>query len=65
MSKTSCKEMNCIVYRRFAEIQMSAFDRQSAAYAMRDAEAIADAVIWVKEGIASFGAMLLKPVYKH
>ena len=65
MSKSSCKEMNCIVYRRLAEIQMSAFDLQGAAHAMRDAEMIADAVIWVKERIASLGTLVLKPGFKH
>ena len=40
MSKTRCKEVNCIVFRRLADIQMSAFDLQGAAHAMRDAEAI-------------------------
>ena len=65
MSKTSCKEVNRIVFRRLAEIQMSAFDLQGAAHAMRDAEAIADAVIWVKERVASLGALILKPGFKH
>ena len=65
MSKTSCKETRSIVYRRLAEIQMSASDRQDSAHAMRDAELIADAVIWVKERIASLGAMLPRLGFKH
>jgi hypothetical protein len=28
-------------------------------------EAIADAVVWVKERVPSLGAMLLKPGFKH
>src|SRR5688572_13534601 len=65
MTKTSCNETNCIVFRRLAEIHMSAFDLQGAAHAMRDAEAIADAVIWMKERFASLCALILKPGFKH
>jgi hypothetical protein len=65
MSKTNCKSMNCLIYRRLAEIQQSPADRQSAMYAMRDAEAIAEAVIRVKDWIASLGALILNPVFKH
>jgi hypothetical protein len=32
---------------------------------LRDAEAIADVVIWVKQRIASLGAMLPKLGFKH
>ena len=65
MSKTNCNSMNCTIYRRLAEFQQSAADRQSAMYAMRDAEAIADAVIWVKDRIASVGASLPRLGFKH
>jgi hypothetical protein len=30
-----------------------------------DAELIADAVIWVKERVASLGSLILKPGFKH
>jgi hypothetical protein len=53
------------IYQRIAEIQLSDTDRRRAMYALRDAEAIADAVIWVKEGIASLGAILPKLGFKH
>jgi hypothetical protein len=65
MSKANCKQSNCIIYRRLAEIQMSAFDRQGVVLARRDAEAIADAVIWVKERVASLGALILRPGFKY
>jgi hypothetical protein len=57
--------MNNVVYQRLAEIQMSPPDRQGAAHAMRDAELIADAVIWVKDRIAALGTLLLRPGFKH
>lgn len=44
---------------------MSEFDRQVAIKAMRDAEAIADAMVWVKEKVAALGNCLLKPSLKH
>ena len=53
------------IYRQLSEIRLSAHDRESAARALRQAEAIADAVIWVKEGIASLGAMLPRLGFKH
>lgn len=48
-----------------AEIWFSERERRRAKHALRDAEAIADAVIWVKERGSSLGAMLLKPGFKH
>ena len=65
MSRANCKEMNCTIYRQLAEIRMSASDRQDAAHAMRDAELIADAVVWAKEKIAALGAVLPKLGFKH
>jgi hypothetical protein len=51
--------------KRLAGLRMSEHERQRAAYALRDAEAIVDAIVWVKEKIASFGALLLRPGLKH
>jgi hypothetical protein len=42
-----------------AEIWLSGRERRRARHAPHDAEAIADAVIWVKERVASLGSMLL------
>ena len=42
-----------------AEIWLCERERRRARHALRDAEAIADAAIWVKERVASLGAMLL------
>ena len=60
MSKTTCTKLDCTIYRRLGEIQMSASDRQSASQAMREAEMIADAVIWVKNRIVSLCTILPK-----
>jgi hypothetical protein len=57
--------VNCVIYQRIAEIQLSDTDRQRATYALRDAEAIVDAVIWVKDRIASVGASLPRLGFKH
>ena len=65
MSNTNCSRGNCVIRQRLAAIQLSDSDRQRAAYALRDAEAIADAVIWVKDRIASVGANLPKLGFKH
>ena len=65
MRKSQCRTVNGIVYQRLAEIWLSERERRRAKHALRDAEATADAVIWVKERVASLGVMLLKPGFKH
>ena len=65
MRKANRKTVNDAIYKWLAEGRISEHDQQRARYALRDAEAIVDAVIWVMERIASLGAMLLKPGFKH
>ena len=65
MSTMNCKTANSTIRKRLAEVRLSERDRQLAAYALRDAEAIVHAVIWVKERIASLGAALPKLGFKH
>ena len=65
MRKANRKKVNDAIYKRLAEVQMSERERERVAYAIRDAEAIVDAVVWVKERIASLGALLPKPSFKH
>ena len=65
MGKANRNTVNSAIYQQIAEIRLSKHDRKCAAHALRHAEAIVDAVIWVKESIASLGAMLLKPGFKH
>ena len=65
MRKAHRKTVNCAIYKEIAELRISEHDRQGAKNALRGAEAIVEAVSWVKEGIASLGTMLLKPGFKH
>ena len=65
MGKAHRKTVNCAIYKQIVELRISEHDRQRAKHALRGAEAIVDAVSWVKEGIASLGTMLLKPGFKH
>lgn len=65
MRKANRMRVNDAIYKRLAEVRMSERDRERATYAIQDAEAIVDAVVWVKERIASLGAILLKPGFKH
>ena len=55
----------CTIRRQLAEIQLSERDRQRAMYALRDAEAIFNAVNWARDGIGSLGTLLLKPVFRN
>ena len=57
MKNANC---TCIINMRLAEIQLSERDRQLAMYALRDADAIMDVVISIKERIAALGARLPK-----
>ena len=65
MRKTNCSSFNCVIYRQLADVRMSEIERQRAEYALRDAHAIVDLMIWVKERMASLGAILPKLSYKH
>ena len=64
MRKANVTVSNRLLETRLAETHMSEHDRSSAMSAMRDAEAIADAIVWVKEKVASIGALFLKPGFK-
>ena len=65
MGKDNRKTVHSAIYKQLAEVRISEDDLERARYALRDAEAIVDAVFWVKERIASLGTMLLKPGFKH
>jgi len=53
-----------LLEKRLAETNMSDHDRNHALKLMRDAEAIAEAIVWAREKIASFRALFLKPGFK-
>ena len=50
---------------RIQEVQMSAADRQYSIDALRQAERMVDAFLWVKEKLADAGHVFLKPSLKH
>ena len=50
MRNNNCNSVNRTIYKRLAEIQLSDLDRQRATCALRDAEALADAVILPRLG---------------
>ena len=54
------------IYDRIKASRMSEAERQVALNAMRDAELIVDAIVWVTKKIEQLGARLfLKPSPKH
>ncbi len=65
MRKANVNVSNRLLEKRLAETHMSEHDRNRALNAMRDAEAIADAIVWAKDKIASIGALFLKPGFKN
>ncbi len=55
-----------VVYDKINAVQMSATERQAAINAMRDADALVDAILWVTRKIEQLGASLfMKPSVKH
>jgi hypothetical protein len=65
MRKANVTVSNRLLEKRLAETHMSEHDRNRALNVMRDAEAIADAIVWAKDKIASIGALFLKPGFKN
>jgi hypothetical protein len=63
--KSNEKGVDSGIYARVRAVQMSPSDRQHAIEALRQAEEITDAIIWVKHKLASIGHIFLKPSLKH
>jgi hypothetical protein len=57
--------VNGLLEKRLGDINMSAQDRDHAIHLMRDAEAIADVIVWAREKIASIRGLFLKPGFKN
>ncbi len=53
------------IYRLIDKTRMSDHDRQIAIESLRNAEAIVDAIVWVKNKVAALGDTLLHPSLKH
>lgn len=57
-----------VIYDRINSVHMSATERQAAINAMRDADAIVDAILWIMNKVEQLGAFLLpkpSPSLKH
>jgi len=55
-----------VIYDKINTVRMSASERQAAINAMRDADTIVDAILWVTRKIEQVGAFLfMKPSIKH
>ena len=65
MRKSNETAIDSGIYARLRAVNMSASDRQHAVAALRQAEAIADAIMWVQQKLASIGQVFLKPSLKH
>lgn len=54
------------IYDRISTLRMSESERQAAINAMENAEAIANAIVWIERKIGQLGARLfLRPGLKH
>jgi hypothetical protein len=52
------------IYKLIRQVRMSDADRELAIHALRKAEAIVDAVLWVKGMFSTVGNYFLKPSLK-
>ncbi|MBM3356428.1 MAG: hypothetical protein FJY54_01700 [Betaproteobacteria bacterium] len=65
MRKAKETGRNSDIYARIRKAQMPEADRQNAIRALQQAEAIADAMLWVRNKIVALGTLFLKPSLKH
>lgn len=65
MRKSNEISLDSGIYARLRSVKMSAADRQIAMDALRQAERIVDAILWVQQKLASIGHVFLKPSLKH
>ena len=65
MRKSNERTLDSGIYARIRDVQMSEADRQYAIGALRQAERMADAYLWVTEKLADLGHLFLKPGLKH
>ena len=65
MRKANERAVDSGIYARLREMRMSEHDRRVAMGALRDAEQIATAILWVTEKVYALGGVFLKPSLKH
>ena len=65
MRKYNERPLDSGIYARLLEVRISGLDRQNAIVALRQAERLANAYLWVKEKFAGVGHIFLKPSLKH
>ena len=59
------RKTNDLIYKRIGEVRLTEHERERVRHAIRDAEAIVDAILWVRDKLSSAGAFFLKPGFRH
>ena len=65
MRKYNERPLDSGIYARLWEVRFSGVERQNAIVALRQAERLANAFLWVKEKLAGARHIFLKPSLKH
>ncbi|HEU0290197.1 MAG TPA: hypothetical protein VFR39_05550 [Burkholderiales bacterium] len=65
MRKYTERPLDSGIYARLQEVRINSVDRQNAIAALRQAELLANAYLWVTEKLAGVGHIFLKPSLKH
>lgn len=66
MNSKSEVKFGSVIFDKINTVRMTESERQAAIHAMRDADAIVDAILWVSHKVEQLGAFLfMKPSIKH
>ncbi len=68
MNSNFDSKFGSVIYDKLNSVHMSATERQAAINAMRDADAIVDAILWIMNKVEQLGALLFvkpSPSLKH
>ena len=65
MRKANQSAFGSEVYALVLHARMSETERRAALIAMRNAEAIVNLIVWMKQRVSALGDFFLKPSLKH
>jgi hypothetical protein len=66
MDSKSEVKFGSVIFDKINTVRMTESERQAAIHAMRDADAIVDAILWIMRKVEQLGAFLfMKPSIKH
>lgn len=65
MRNSNERDYDSGIYARLRGVRMSAADREHAIDALRQANQLVEAIVWIKERFSALGQAFLKPSLKN